>query len=403
MPKYKFQAMSASGTIERGIVESADRNSAIRSLTKEGHHVFELSETEAKQASQNGGTYRLSIGKADFARFSSDLSTLLDAGMVLEKALAAIANSEAVRQQAAAVETIQNHLSQGASVTEAFSTFPGVEPGSMALIGSGDAVGRLPEAMREIACDLEERQNRRKELVESVTYPVFLIALLFAALAVITFVLVPAIKPVFDAADASPPFLLLLLDGIRRFFSEQGDLAAGLVLIVMLLSFLSRVRALFSKMAVNSLVSSPVIGRIVRKNGTSRYLRNLSLLLINGVAIDRALALAIETVGFAKDKARLSVVAEKVSSGIRLPEALAETHLFDAKIISLISVGDEVNALGVAVGRAADILDKEIKSLMKRILALLTPAITIFLGLVIGSLVVSVMNALLNINELAIQ
>ena len=127
------------------------------------------------------------------------------------------------------------------------------------------------------------------------------------------------------------------------------------------------------------------------------------MLIGNGTAMHIALDLSSKSVSNPSLILKLNNLRDAVSSGKKLPAAVKESEVFDLRVASLIAVGDEANQLASVTRRAADLLTEEVQRSTKRFFAVLTPALSIAMGLLVGGLVVSVMTALLSINEIAVQ
>jgi len=147
----------------------------------------------------------------------------------------------------------------------------------------------------------------------------------------------------------------------------------------------------------------PLLGRISGARGCARYLHVLGMLLANGVPMKKALELAASSCPVAAYRSKMTSIRSAVTAGVPFRKAAREANLFDSTSLSLIEMGDEANKLPDALKRAAFLLETETSRTIRRMLTLLTPAITIVMGGVIGGIVVSVMDALLSINNLAVQ
>ncbi len=153
----------------------------------------------------------------------------------------------------------------------------------------------------------------------------------------------------------------------------------------------------------NVLLRVPVAGMIIKHTTRARYLHSMSLLLSNGVPLHEAMRLSAVGAPVEKYKVNLENAREDVTGGMQFWRALENTKVFDESLISLVKLGEESNNLARIMGRAGVMSDTLMQRSISRILTFLTPAITIFLGLVVGTLVISVMTTLLSINEIAIR
>jgi general secretion pathway protein F len=279
-----------------------------------------------------------------------------------------------------------------------------MDPATAALIASGEGRGQFATVFKELARDYTDRELKKSQLRDALAYPAFLLFLAFAAIGVVTFVLVPAIAPIFEGTEQSPPLIVRTLGQLNSWFSGTIALALaplfGLVLVFLLLP---SVRSLARDALSATTTRLPIVGPLLTKVQLARYLSSLSMLLGSGTHMVQALTLAAECHATPAQRKTLLSVLERVASGEKLPTALGQCGLFDQRIVSLIAVGDEVGRLPAVTARSAAILESEATRGINRLVATITPALTIVLGLLVGTLVVSVMTALLSVNEFALR
>lgn len=403
MAKFRFQTVSRTGEIKTGAIEAADTTAARRELNKDGQLILNLASVKEEQKYKDDRKFQVFSGKTDFVRFCGDLSILLDAGLSLEQALSAIIESETNASQQAIVSLIREGLVKGGSVKEAFSSFPGITADSLALVSSGDASGQLPLTMQQLSKTLQEQNKRRKEFVDALIYPIFLIFMLVVALCVIMFVLVPAIEPVFEASPEQPPLIITVLSLMRTVLLTNGDLIGGGVVLIALMLLVKSFRQRLFNLIYRAFCALPIVNTIVRKMALARYLNSLAILISNSVNMTQALELATSSVRDPTMKRKLESVSKSVINGERLPSAFKESRVLPPKIAALVAVGDEANSLGSVLLHAAAILEDEVRLVVNRFLTMMTPVITILIGGLVGGLVITVMGALLDVNEFALQ
>ena len=407
---FTYRAYLADGSEESGTIDSPARDDAVRDLSARGRSVFQLGEKRAtkrndrSEASKSPSRPRIGFSRPDPGRLFSDLALLTQAGLTVSQALRALRASEPQEAQRNSISMIADSISAGVSVGEAFSSTAGVEADTTALLTAGAGAARLPAVFQSLADEYRQRRQRRDQLRDALTYPSFLLLVALLAVGAITFFLVPAIAPIFDNFGREPPLIVSWLSAVHGFLTGPFAVAAaGAVAVPLLLLAWPRARQGVGRHVRGAVLKAPVVGDMMSKQALARYLSSLSLLLGSGVGMAHALALSADCVTDKALNAPLLRVRDQVSSGRRLAEALSETNLFDARITALIAVGDEAAQLPTVAQRASSILQDEATRHLRRFAAMLTPVLTISLGLLIGSLVVSVMTALLSINEIAIQ
>lgn len=409
--KFIYRAYTASGKADNGIIEAPDEMEASRQLIVNGKTPYLLRQaTSAGKLKQPGSGLRTSfVLKARSGRFSParlflGLAVLTEAGMTVTQALRALVTSETSYAQKQAINTINTLISQGNSVTDSFAAVPGMSSEAVAMISSGERSAQLAATFRTLGNQILERDRNLSELRNALAYPAFLLAIMFLALAIVILVLVPALMPIFENSGQSPPWILRVLGFVGDHASHPLVIFTLFLLTAATASLVIRtVRSAATRFLLALVLRMPILGTAVHKIHVARYLGSLSLLLGGGTPMTEALTIAARSGMTYPFSIAIAAVRDRVSTGERLPSALAATGQFDTRIISLIAVGDEVNRLAPALSSGASILNEEAKLTFSRLVAAVTPLVTIVLGVLIGGLVVTVMSALLSINDLAVQ
>jgi len=403
---FRYKAYASNSKITKGDIEAINPSDAVRQLSLKNQLVFEIDEVldvAETRKKEKASSFKLFYKKPDITNLFIDISVLLDAGMGLDLALKSISASTSSSSQRWMIDRIRNVVSAGGSARDGFSTVEGMAPDSLALIASGEAVGKLSFSIKKLAEDLKLRDEQKNQVSQSLVYPTFLLVMMIASILILTFVLVPALEPVFNSSNSAPPIIFSALSAVRQvIISYWYYVLIGIfgIMIVILTIFSQSTAKIFLRRV---LLKLPHIGGVIKGMALSRYLNSLGMLLENGLPMINALKLSADCCTIDHYGQRLEQTTELVLSGERLPEALAKTKLFGADIISLIRIGDEVNELPTVITRAAGILSVTVMRKITRFQMIFTPAITILMGILIGSLIISVMTALLGINELALQ
>ncbi|MEZ2224262.1 type II secretion system F family protein [Rhizobium sp. RCC_161_2] len=403
MPNFSYVGFSKDGTRKRGVLEALGEAEARLRLRADGLKVLELSEARRSRSRIAFPVTRILPAKANLERFFADIAMLMDAGLGLDRALKAMAADQGNQANSMLAKELIERLASGKAPSEAFQAIGDAGRDIAALIASGEQTGKLPVIFGVIANNLERQRAQRSQITEAIAYPAFLVLMMCVALLIVTFFLVPAILPIFEGAGRPAPLMIRSLDVLRALLVNWGPVLALAPLLVGLLALRSAQRARLKAFISNAAISLPLIGAFIRKQGLARYLHSLALLLGNGVEMPKALAFAAATCPIATYSTPLETVRERVLSGSRLPDALGEAAIFPSAVVSLVAIGDEVNTLSTVLFRSAELLEGEALRSQGRLLALMTPVITIAMGGLIGGLVISVMSALLGINDLSLQ
>ncbi|MEX3012093.1 type II secretion system F family protein [Hoeflea sp. TYP-13] len=402
MPRFRYKAYLSNGKIDGDTIEAGSKEAAFHALSQSGKMPFLLEldkRRENTRAKMSGGKLLSSLSKPSDARLFTELSVLLQSGFNIDQAITTSLSDDINAADKVRLETIKEKLNEGQSVAASFAQ-AGVSKDVVALISAGENSGNLPTVFSGMSTRFEQEAKRRSEMQEALLYPVFLIVMMIAAIFVLAFYLVPAIEPIFDGQTQDTPLIVSALSTFRQVVTNYGVWILSILLVAVgAVTFSPQIR----QRVLNLRRLLPFVGAFVTETAVASYLHALHMLFSNGVPIKDAMQLAIGSASSGEIERQLLTAENEVSSGSSLHAALAQTGLMNDGLIAQIRIGEESNNLPMMLARAAAAIEARQKVKLDRLFKFLTPAITIFLGLVIGGLVTSVMSTLLSINELAIR
>ncbi|MEO5326521.1 type II secretion system F family protein [Mesorhizobium sp. CC13] len=405
MPTFQYRAYLTDGSTETGVLEASSKQEAARTLSRQGRRTYHLEQARADQRTGSAFFFHFAWGASPIRpeRLFADLSMLLNAGFTIDRAVAAIAAGETSATRKSQLESVHDLIARGRSSAEAFATLPGLSPTTIALIASGERSGRLAAVCERLAASYSTTAKRKAAIIEALTYPFFLMFVMFGALFVLATVLVPALEPIFEGAGAAKPAVMSMLATLRRIILDYPVVfpMTGLLCIGAYVAF-SRSNSARA-FGVDLVARTPLVGTLIIRASVARYLEVLSLLLANGVTMLDALKLSGSTARLPMLRQVFSEISESIAVGSKLNEAFAGHSVFEKTTVSLVAIGEEANALPSVLERASQMLHAQVSAQIDGLLKLMTPALTILLGLMVGSLVVSVMTTILNMNELALR
>lgn len=405
MPAFAYRAYRADGSTETGVLDAPTKQDAARKLAQRNcrpYHLVPVSSQASRLRLPGRGALTFTR-KVDLSSLFSELSVLLNAGFTVDRALGAIITGEANPQRRQQLQSVLDLTTGGRPVAEAFAGLPGITPEVAALLASGERSGKMAYICQRLAETFGATAKRRAAIVEALAYPAFLLLVMTGALVILATVLVPALEPIFEGSSAPKPFTMRLLSAFGTLFGDY-PFVFPLAAVMGLLSYLLLSRSADARKHISHWpLKIPLIGTLVRDAVVARYLETLALLLGNGVAMTEALGLAASVSGESPLAASFAAIEDNVANGARLHGAIVKAGIFDNATMSLISLGEEANTLPVVLDRAGKMLQLRLMRRIDTTLKLLTPVLTISLGLLVGSLVVSVMTTILSINDLALQ
>jgi general secretion pathway protein F len=406
MARFQYAAYDATGRVERGEVESASRADALSAIQARGLVPFETSDVAPTKGRHPLIHLRRSnrLGLKVCADLTRELAVLLAADVPLDASLRLLVHKTQDRQLGALAERLLTGVNAGQHLSVVLSD-PELEapPVLVNLLRAGEARGNLAPTLADLAAFFESRMEMQGKVRSALVYPAVLCVTALGAISIIITVLVPALLPLFSDSGARPPLILRLGHALGQGVDAYGYLLAGSLIaaVLGLRRFLRRpaVRSRFDEGALRL----PGIRTLIMRTSTALFARTLGTLLRNGVSLLPALGIAAAVVPNGAIAAAVTRAAEGVKEGRRLADALAETGRFSDFALRFVAIGEEASRLDRMLLHLADLSDKEAQRSIDRAMTLISPLLTIVIGGLVGSLFVSVVQALLSVNQLALQ
>ncbi|MDN2581682.1 type II secretion system F family protein [Aquibium sp. ELW1220] len=402
--RFAYVAYGADGRLHRGTVDQTDRQAAIRQLAGAGLRAVEVTPAKAGRSSRDEAAAGLkAVRSAEWTKAFEQLSVLLDAGFNPKDAIDVAHASATEGRQRALLGTVADALATGKSLSEILRTARGVPEHHAGLVAAGEESGRLADVVTQIVSFEADRARVRRELFDALSYPVFLVAMTLGAVVFLAFVLAPALEPLFEAEAAAMPVAIAALSRLRSLLSDQWTVLAATPLIAFLIIILARRRPGW-RMAMDRLtLKIPLVGGFVADIDLARYSRTLSMLIGSGVPLPQAMRLSARSCSNRALSEALASSAGLVEQGSSLRSALARRSRFAPSDLSLVATGEEANRLSAMLLKVSDLMNARTARRTARFSAVAGPAITLILGALVGTVILSVMSALLSLNDLALR
>jgi general secretion pathway protein F len=406
LPAFRYKAIDTAGAAVEGVMEAADEATVIQRLHDIGHvpvRAEHVASVAARSWLSRDLFTRDRLSQRHLAIVTRELSTLLHAGLPLDRALSILIELAESAAVADVMERVRDRVRGGATFADALAAdernFPSYY---LSMVRAGELGGAMEVVLARLADYIARSQAMSQQIRTALVYPVFLLLMAGVAVVILFTVVVPEFKPLFEDAGQELPLA-------TRVFIAIGDLvqkywwAILIAVALAVLGFRSFLATPAGRQGWDRLVLGlPLVGGIIAKVEASRLGRTVGTLLQNGVPVLSALAIVRETVGNTIIAGTLEEAADGVKRGQGLAAPLAATERFPPLFIHLVRVGEESGQLVDMLIRAAEIFDSETQRAIERMLALLVPILTIAMGLLIAGIISSILVALLSINKLVV-
>jgi general secretion pathway protein F len=406
MPEFSYRAADNVGRLLEGRIDASDAEAATRQLRAQGLIPIEVQGAQNLAARLRGTRKRSAGGKAnqaDVLAFTSELAIMLRAGLSLDRALRVLIGMSHKQSVADLLAQLLESVKGGASLSRALEPYRAlVGDFYVNMVRSGETGGQLSDVLSRLVEHLERMRALRDSIVSAMIYPAILVGVAAISIAVMLGFVVPQFESLFrDMGDALPMATRIVLDA-GGYFRSHGFVLVG--------GFLggAAVLAKFADSAVGKRwlqgvsLRLPVVGAIVLKYEITRFARSLGTLLGNGVPIIAALRIATDTMSNLLLRHSLEAISPAMKGGGRIADAMQTTGLFEPLALNLVRVGEETGRLDVMLLELAKIFDRDVENAIKRGLALLEPLLILVMGMVIATLIVSILMGILAVNDLAV-
>lgn len=406
MPLYRYKAVTPSGETQEGDMEGSAQAAVVERLQGMGLIPIRVVEGAAKANEQtNGkGLFRRSrISQDDVAVFTQEIATLLKAGLPLDRCLEiliGLSANEAVREL---MLQLREDVRGGSALSAAMEARQGVFTRFyLNMIRAGEAGGALDVVLQRLTEFMERSRELRDTVKSALIYPVILVGVSLLSVAILLMWVVPQFSQMFEDSGKALPLPTQIViaagDGVRNYWWLMVLIAVGAYTWFMRQLQDPTTRYRWDRRLLNM----PLVGDLIGKLEVARFSRTLGTLIGNGVTLLAALSIVKETLSNTVMAGALGQVAAQLKEGKGLGKPLMETGLFPKLAVHLVMVGEETGKLQDMLIRIADIYDREVQGAVKRMLSLMEPVLILGLGLVIGGIIMSILVAILSVNDLAL-
>ena len=386
MAVFVYQGRSASGN-QNGEIEAPDRSAAVGELRRRSILVTKIAEKSTpKMSFKFGGK----VKDKEMAIFTRQFSTMIDAGLPLVQCLNILAEQSESKTLRSVTGQVARHVEAGSTLADALRRHPRTFDDLFTnLVEVGEAGGILDVVLQRLAAYIEKAAALKRKVKAAMVYPCAIIGVaMLVVIFMLTFV-IPTFAQMFKDLGADLPLptkiVMLLSDFVRSYILL---IIAGMIGAVMALRSYYRTEG--GRATIDALMLKlPVFGTLVRKVAVARFTRTLGTLVQSGVPILDGLRITARTAGNKVVEKAVLQCRAAVTEGKTLADPLRTSGVFPPMVTQMISVGEQTGALDAMLSKIADFYDDEVDTAVSTLTSLLEPIMIVFLGVVVGGLVVA--------------
>lgn len=402
MARFHYRAYQQDGRVVADVVAASSESDAVRDLMAQGLTPFEVIESGAipkgKVAAARG-----KIAPRVLAGFSRNLASMLAGGLPLDEALKLLADDPEDRRVSRLAAELRNGVLGGQSLAGALAALR-TPPADyvIGLVRAGEEGGSTVPVLNRLATSIETELRLTEAVRGALIYPAILLLTALVSLSVILLVVAPALEPVLESSSNPTPAAAAWLMAMSHGLRDNWPVLTIAPLAFWLLA-MSWSRTAAGKHALSGMVFRlPVVGPLVRDMESARCLTSLSALLENGVSLVPAMEIAGEGARNPLVRRALGRIADEVRVGVRLSDAIADDGFLPMTAAQLAAVGERSGDMPGQLAQASTILEGRSSRRIATLTTLAGPAMTLLLGVLIGGIVLTLLSAIMSVNDLAV-
>ncbi|MES2911446.1 MAG: type II secretion system F family protein [Pseudomonadota bacterium] len=380
---FEWEGKDRGGKAVRGEIRAAGENQVQAALRRQG-----VMPTKIRKRRMRSGK---SIKPKDIAIFTRQLATMMKAGVPLLQSFDIVGRGNANASVTKLLNDVRTDVETGTSLSAAFRKYPLYFNALYCnLVEAGEAAGILESLLDRLAVYMEKTEAIKSKIKSALMYPISVVVVAFVVVAVIMIFVIPAFKTVFSSFGADLPAPTLFVIAISEFFVAYwwlifGGIGGGLYFFFQAWRRSEKMQRVMDRI----LLKIPVFGALIEKSCIARWTRTLSTMFAAGVPLVEAL----DSVGGASGNSLYADATEKiqqeVSTGTSLTAAMSNANLFPTMVLQMCAIGEESGSVDHMLGKAADFYEAEVDEMVAGLSSLMEPIIIVFLGGLIGGIVVA--------------
>lgn len=399
MPSFKYTAKDQEGKSVVAVADARDREHLIELLRKQNFTIISIE--KEKWLGVSGERLAKKVKLDDLVIFSRQLSTMVEAGIPLVSALDVLTDQIENKGFSAVIANVRDDVETGSSLSMALSKHSLIfSPLYINMVKAGESSGMLDDILSRVATYLEKTASLQRKIKSAMVYPV---AVVIVATAITLFLLikvVPTFKGIFDMLGGELPLptqILLALSEFLRHYFLYG--VAGVVaFVIALIRFIKTEKGRFIYDSFK--LKIPIFGELIRKVSISKFSRTLATLIKSGVPILGSLEIVARGVENKVVEAAVNFTRKSVREGKSFAEPLSKSKVFPPMVVRMIAVGEQAGELEKMLSKIADFYEEQVDAAVAGLTSVIEPVIIIFLGVVIGGIVLAIFMPIFKITEL---
>ncbi|HTF73388.1 MAG TPA: type II secretion system F family protein [Bradyrhizobium sp.] len=384
MATFTYTARAFNGDLRTATIDASSRDDVIAQLRKQRLSVVKIDQDAAKKIGRGA------IKTRDVVIFTRQFSTMINSGLPLVQALTILAEQTDNKALAEVTKKVVFDVESGNTVADALSKHPRAFTNLYVnMVAAGEAGGILDTILLRLATFLEKNDALVRKVKGAMIYPAVIMSVAAIAVVVLLIFVIPVFAGMFASAGQALPLPTRIVIGASGFLRSYWWIIGAIVITGGYMG--KKYYATPSgKLVIDRLMlRMPVLGDVLRKSAVSRFTRTLGTLISSGVSILEGLEITAKTAGNRVIQDAIMQSRSSIAGGDTIAQPLQKSKVFPPMVISMIAVGEQTGGLDEMLSKIADFYDEEVDAAVSNLLSLLEPIMIVFLGVVVGGMVVA--------------
>jgi len=391
MAVYAWEGRTRAGEVKKGDMEASNESAVMAQLRQQKILPTKVKE-KGKGLSMDIKIPGLgeTVGEKDVVVFTRQFSTMVDAGLPLVQGLDILATQQDNKTFKDVITKVKESVEGGSTLADAMKKHPKVfDDLYVNLVAAGEVGGILDNILARLAVYIEKSMRLKAQVKSAMVYPIGLATVAVVVTVVMLIFVIPVFEKMFadfgQALPAATQFVIDLSAFLQRYIILIIVVAAGIAFI-----FRSFYRTEKGRIIVDGLLlKAPIMGDLIRKIAVARFTRVLGTMISSGVPILDGLDICSRTAGNKIVERAIQDARKSIAGGKTIAEPLKETDVFPPMVVQMIAVGEATGAMDAMLSKIADFYDEEVDAAVGTLTSMLEPIMVVFIGVVIGGLLMS--------------
>ncbi|HEY6863412.1 MAG TPA: type II secretion system F family protein [Burkholderiales bacterium] len=395
MALFIYKAIDGRGKSSMGQIEAINIVDLEMRLKRMGLDLIRGAPTKPGGGLLRGG----GIKRADLINFCFQLEQLSNSGVPLVDALMDLRDSTENLRLREVVSGVVESIQGGASLSQAMTDYPAVfSPVFSSLVRAGETTGRLPEVLKSLAESLKWEDELAAQTKKLIMYPAFVGSIVIMVTFFLMVYLVPQMVGFIRNMGQEIPWQTRMLIQVSAFFVDYWwALLLAPVVVAVLVKVLAKTNPLVRYQLDRLKLTLPYLGNILRKIILSRFASTFALMYASGITILEAIRSSEETAGNLVIQEGLRIAGQQIADGKNVTTAFQDVGLFPPLVVRMLRVGEATGGLDVALNNVSYFYNREVRESIARVQVMIEPALTIFLGAILGWVMLSVLGPIYDV------